>query len=479
MAGCQRASSPSAVTSPRAASAEIAGAGTRQIGLTVLASECFTATNTAVYRVQFGSSQNVPGVIRALASHRIVTAAQANYTYELAQDAQTRTPHPDQYVIEKLRLSEIHQTYTGANVSIAVIDFEIDASHPDLAGAVANRFDAAGTTDAPHPHGTGMAGAIAARRTCSASRRGAACSRCAPSAPGGDAPRAPPSTSSRGSIGRSSKGARIINMSFAGPRDPRLREARSRRPRQGHRADRGRRQCRAEFAAALSGRRSQCDRGHRDRHRRQLFPAPIAAAISRSRRRASTSWCRRPTAPTSSPPAPRLRPPMSAASWRCCSSAIRAHAGRDRRILTRAPRSSVPTPTSAPASSIRSRLWTSPLRRRPPHRHRRRPSRLLRPPRRQPVQRLRRGRASLLRRVRGRRSHRRLPRGRRRSAPRLERGQGRSAGGAAARSSRTSHWRPRRRRGGSRLARAIERVQCQGVNSNALSDGLPGPLCLR
>ena len=52
------------------------------------------------------------------------------------------------------------------NVSgkIAVIDSEIDAAHPDLEGAVTQRYDAVGTADKPHPHGTGMAGAIGAHQ---------------------------------------------------------------------------------------------------------------------------------------------------------------------------------------------------------------------------------------------------------------------------------------------------------------------------
>jgi len=45
-----------------------------------------------------------------------------------------------------------------------VIDSEIDATHPDLEGAVVERYNATGVEEKPHSHGTGMAGAIASHR---------------------------------------------------------------------------------------------------------------------------------------------------------------------------------------------------------------------------------------------------------------------------------------------------------------------------
>ncbi|MHC2463830.1 subtilisin family serine protease [Bradyrhizobium embrapense] len=49
------------------------------------------------------------------------------------------------------------------NVTIAVIDCGIDAAHPELANTVADAFDALGSKDGPHAHGTAVAGVIAAR----------------------------------------------------------------------------------------------------------------------------------------------------------------------------------------------------------------------------------------------------------------------------------------------------------------------------
>jgi subtilisin family serine protease len=67
-------------------------------------------------------------------------------------------------MLEKLKISDVHRMVRGTNVPIAVIDSEIDVTHPDLEGAVTNRFDAVGAPENSHAHGTGMAGAIAAHR---------------------------------------------------------------------------------------------------------------------------------------------------------------------------------------------------------------------------------------------------------------------------------------------------------------------------
>ena len=124
----------------------------------------------------------------------------------------------------KLHLLEAHKITNGDDVLVAVIDSKIDAQHPDLAGVIAEQYDALGRPAPAHMHGTGMAGAIAAH----AKLIGVApkVKLLAVRAFSGEQPRArraPPSIFSKASIGRSSKDARIVNMSFAGPADPMLR----------------------------------------------------------------------------------------------------------------------------------------------------------------------------------------------------------------------------------------------------------------
>jgi subtilisin family serine protease len=129
-----------------------------------------------------------------------------------------------QYTLERLRITEAHRVGRGERVLVAVIDSGVDTRHPELAGVVRQVHDAVGDGDAPHSHGTAMVGAIAAR------------ARLAGVAPAAEiiAIRAFSPTASRAGaqgttihIRRSldaaeAAGARIVNMSFAGPRDPEL-----------------------------------------------------------------------------------------------------------------------------------------------------------------------------------------------------------------------------------------------------------------
>jgi len=113
----------------------------------------------------------------------------------------------------------------GTNISIAVIDSEIDAAHPDLAGVIVQRFSAVGPPEKPHPHGTGMAGAIASHQRLMG---------IAPSARlfavhafSSNAANSESTTFNilKGLDWATSQGVRIINMSFAGPKDPSLERA--------------------------------------------------------------------------------------------------------------------------------------------------------------------------------------------------------------------------------------------------------------
>lgn len=73
---------------------------------------------------------------------------------------------PLQHGLKQIRASEAHETVTGKNIRIAVVDTGIDFSHPDLASRKAASMDLVGpdnTIDAPPEiHGTAVAGVIAA-----------------------------------------------------------------------------------------------------------------------------------------------------------------------------------------------------------------------------------------------------------------------------------------------------------------------------
>jgi hypothetical protein len=62
------------------------------------------------------------------------------------------------------RLAELHKTATGRRISVAVIDSQVEANHPDLAGQVALSGNFTGQhASSGELHGTGVAGVIAAK----------------------------------------------------------------------------------------------------------------------------------------------------------------------------------------------------------------------------------------------------------------------------------------------------------------------------
>jgi subtilisin family serine protease len=190
-----------------------------------------TGRTLHVWRIDNGTS--VDDVIRDVCTNpadRQVAGAQPNYLYELAQptvsgQAQQEPVNSAQYAPEKLKLVDAHRLASGNRVLVAIIDSEVDRAHPDLAGAITASFNAASAAEPAHTHGTGMAGAIAAHRTMlgTAPRVGLltvrAFSATANSAEG--------TTFNilKGLDWAADQGARVVNMSFAGPADPRLRDA--------------------------------------------------------------------------------------------------------------------------------------------------------------------------------------------------------------------------------------------------------------
>jgi hypothetical protein len=197
-----------------------------RLGLTTVGSQRFDLTGETMFHFRVADGRQVSDVVRALEAENI-GYAQPNYTFSLQQDpalaARTQASTPGQYVVNKLRLGDVHRIATGNNVLIAVIDSEIDSAHPDLAGAVVERFDAVGRPGAPHAHGTGMAGAIAAHSRLMGIAPNAKILAIHAFSP--DAKETAAATTRNILAGIDwaiQKGARVINMSFAGPYDPML-----------------------------------------------------------------------------------------------------------------------------------------------------------------------------------------------------------------------------------------------------------------
>jgi hypothetical protein len=201
-------------------------AAARRLGLSTIDSESFSLTGGTLVHFRVGNGRPVPDVIRALEAEKL-GIAQPNYVFTLQQQstnlaALTTQGPPSQYVVGKLRLPEVHRIAIGGNVPVAVIDSEIDARHPDLVGAVVGEFNAIGKQDSPHAHGTGMAGAIAAHRVLMGVAPGAHILAIHAFSPEATAAEATSDHILRGIEWAIKRGARIINMSFAGPDDPLL-----------------------------------------------------------------------------------------------------------------------------------------------------------------------------------------------------------------------------------------------------------------
>jgi subtilisin family serine protease len=209
-----------------------------QLGLSILGSQNLGLIGVTSYQVHIGNGTSIASVLEKLAHYQIFAGAQANYTYNLVQDhAPELAQDPDlagrtdgegdaaQYAIGKLGLIDIHRQVKGSNVTVAVIDSQIDIKHPDLDGVVAEQFDAVGAADQPHSHGTGMAGAIFSHRRLMGVAPAARLYAVHAFSSGAASPESTTFNILKGLEWASDKGVRVINMSFAGPRDPSMERA--------------------------------------------------------------------------------------------------------------------------------------------------------------------------------------------------------------------------------------------------------------
>jgi hypothetical protein len=195
----------------------------RRHRLTRIASQDFPLIGSAMSLFRITDRRSVENVRTELAAAASVRSVHLNFRYVLQdQKSALAEGDPAQYALAKLRLPQAHALARGANVIVAVIDSAIDVTHPELAGAIAESFDALGAKEGPHVHGTGIAGAIVshARLMGSAPKARILAIRAFGAAPSG-------AESTSFVILKSldfaaMHGAQIVNMSFAGPKDPLL-----------------------------------------------------------------------------------------------------------------------------------------------------------------------------------------------------------------------------------------------------------------
>jgi subtilisin family serine protease len=201
----------------------------RRHNLTQLETINLPLLDTTIYRWRINGQRPVGDLVGSVEDERIVASVQPNYLFTLQEDAANipadGQSYAEQYALGKMDVEQAHRVATGKTVTVAVIDSEIDDKNPNLDGAIAKNFDALGGDEKPDQHGTAMAGAIAAHGKLI----GIAPAARLLAARAFDANHDTKAKSSAKSSAiykslqwATDNGARVVNMSFAGPADPTL-----------------------------------------------------------------------------------------------------------------------------------------------------------------------------------------------------------------------------------------------------------------
>jgi hypothetical protein len=203
----------------------------RTLQLTQLETQTFALTGRTITRFRIDGTRSVRNTLQLVARNFPgVSSGQANVIYRPAQTPSAEKPAtaPDngaaQYVVQKLHLVEAHRINSGDDVLVAVIDSRIDTSHPDLSGVIAGEYDAVGTSDAAHAHGTAIAGAIAAHSKLIGVAPKVKLLAARAFSGTGESAQSTTFNILKSLDWAASKNARIVNMSFAGPSDSLLEE---------------------------------------------------------------------------------------------------------------------------------------------------------------------------------------------------------------------------------------------------------------
>jgi subtilisin family serine protease len=193
----------------------------RRHGLERIASQSFPLLGSTIGLFRIVDRRPVDMVRREFAADGRVRSVQLNLRHFL-QDQKKPVIEGDvaQYAVAQLRLPQAHALARGMNVTIAVIDSGVDVKHPELANSVADSFDALGSSEGPHVHGTGIAGAIVAHAKLMGSAPEARLLAIRAFGAGSKGAESTSYVILRGLDYAAVHGAQIINMSFAGPKDP-------------------------------------------------------------------------------------------------------------------------------------------------------------------------------------------------------------------------------------------------------------------
>lgn len=192
----------------------------RRHGLRLVGSQSFPLIGATIGLFRIAGGKTVAAASREFALESGVRSVQPNFRYVL-QDQNTGLSEgdPAQYSLAKLRLPQAHTLAHGVNVTIAVIDSGIDLKHPEFAGVAITPFDALGSKEGPHAHGTGVAGAIVSHGRLMGSAPAAHILAIRAFAASGKSAESTSYVILKGLDLAAAHGAQIVNMSFAGPKD--------------------------------------------------------------------------------------------------------------------------------------------------------------------------------------------------------------------------------------------------------------------
>lgn len=183
-------------------------------------------------RLGIPDARSVPAVVALLSADPDVTHAQPNYYYRTKGDPQppltptsaaAHSPAGLQYALARLSADEVHRIALGRGTRIGVIDSGIDVSHPDLSGARISEYDATAEGspgERDDSHGTGIAGILTARGVVRGLAPAAELVSARVFRKGANGQISTTAEILKGVTWTVAQKARVLNMSFAGPRDP-------------------------------------------------------------------------------------------------------------------------------------------------------------------------------------------------------------------------------------------------------------------
>jgi len=193
----------------------------RNHGLRHVESQNFPLIGATIGLFRIADGRSFEAASREFSADSRVHSLQRNFRYFL-QDQKTVPAEgdPAQYALVKLRLPEAHRLAHGLGIRLAVIDSGVDAKHRELAGSVVDSFDALASTEGPHVHGTGIAGAIVAHARLMGSAPAAQLVAIRAFSGGANGAQSNSYVILKSLDYAARQNARIVNMSFAGPKDP-------------------------------------------------------------------------------------------------------------------------------------------------------------------------------------------------------------------------------------------------------------------